>query len=189
MNISLLIVGLGNPGKKYEETYHNAGFLFLDAFLARCAPASRVQWKKPARASFSYAVCENKTLVKPEKFMNESGQAVQEALAWFKIPQERLLVVHDESDLPIGTWRFSEHRGAAGHNGVRSIIESLGTTEFQRLRIGIRPPENGTPVNIPSGGKHRKKAADFVLSRISSRDRDDFYRSLDDAAMKLIEKV
>ncbi len=132
-----LIVGLGNPGEKYKQTRHNAGFLAIDYFLKDIGSIN-------CQSKFHATVCEAhfgpiKTFfVKPQTFMNESGQAVKEILNFYKArPQTDLLVIHDDSDLPLGTIRMAADSSSAGHNGVQSIIDELGSQEFQRIRIGI----------------------------------------------------
>lgn len=146
-----LVVGLGNPGHEYADTYHNVGWSVLDV-LAEGAP-----FRGPRGKRFALARAEHGTaLVKPLTFMNESGQGVREALTFLSIrTPSRLLVIHDDSDLPLGTWKLHFGRGAAGHKGVASIITTLGTKDFWRIRIGIRPPERA--------GVHTKAGA-FVLT-------------------------
>ena len=114
-----VIIGLGNSGKKYQQTYHNVGFLFVD-YLKR---------EKKA---------ENFILIKPKTFMNESGKAVLRALQNYQVKPEEILVVHDDADIELGKFKLGFGRGAAGHHGVESIIKELGTKNFWRLRIGIR---------------------------------------------------
>ncbi len=114
----ILIVGLGNPGKKYKNTRHNFGFQVIDALKIKN---------------------EKIILFKPQTFMNESGQAVKKLIAKHQLPISNLLVVHDDIDLPLGTIKLVKNRGAAGHKGVQSIIDALGTKDFHRLRLGIRP--------------------------------------------------
>jgi PTH1 family peptidyl-tRNA hydrolase len=139
-----LIIGLGNPGKEYERTRHNAGFLFLD-FL-------RDSWGFPGfstSARWKGAVSEGvrngeKTiLLKPETFMNRSGDSVRSIMDFFKLSPEDLTVIHDDLDIESGRYRVTEGSRAAGHNGVADLIEKIGTQDFRRIRIGIgRPPEN-----------------------------------------------
>ncbi|MEK7169212.1 MAG: aminoacyl-tRNA hydrolase [Patescibacteria group bacterium] len=147
-----LIVGLGNPGSDYENTYHNAGFLALK-YLSENAPET--DWRQAKK--FSYIKTSRFILVKPEEFMNESGNAVKEALKYFKSKKFELLLVHDDSDLESGKWKLSFGRGAAGHRGVESIIASVKSPDFWRARIGVR--------------NRKGKAGDFVLKKISSADR------------------
>jgi len=129
-----MVVGLGNPGRRYQATRHNVGFEVLDR-LAAGAPAAfeaRPRWQA------SLAKLPGGTLLlKPGTFMNLSGRAVQAAAAFFKLPPESLLVVFDDASLPLGTLRLREGGSHGGHNGVRSILESLGSDRFPRLKIGI----------------------------------------------------
>jgi PTH1 family peptidyl-tRNA hydrolase len=137
-----IIVGLGNPGDKYLRTRHNVGFLMIDWYLAG----------KPTidcKSKFASHICEvhfagNKTFfVKPQTFMNNSGEAVREILHFYKaFPNRDLLVVHDEVDLPFGTIRNSFDSNPAGHNGVSNIIDELGTKEFARIRVGVESRES-----------------------------------------------
>jgi peptidyl-tRNA hydrolase, PTH1 family len=135
-----LVVGLGNPGKKYERTRHNVGFMALDAISAKHA-------FPPARDKFSgqfaraYALTEDVALLKPQTFMNASGDSVQPAAAFLKVQLSEIVVIHDELDLPFGTVRIKKGGGHGGHNGLRSLIERLGAPDFVRVRMGIgRPP-------------------------------------------------
>ncbi|MDE2001462.1 MAG: aminoacyl-tRNA hydrolase [Patescibacteria group bacterium] len=156
-----VIVGLGNPGDEYASTYHNAGAMAVDFLAAEsaCAPLKSLTAKQ-----FASAVCGQDALVKPLTFMNESGVAVQSALAHFKTTAGHLIVIHDDSDLPLGECKASFERGSAGHKGIESIIGVLGSNRFWRIRIGIRPP-------LPDGAP-RKKAEEFVLRKIPSAQRE-----------------
>ena len=118
MNKIKLIIGLGNPGKKYERTRHNAGFLFIDEL-------ERLKIKI--------------ILAKSQSFMNESGRAVADAIKFYKVKPENVLIVHDDIDILWGNYKFSFGRSSAGHKGVESIIKNLKTKNFWRLRIGIQP--------------------------------------------------
>lgn len=133
-----LIIGLGNPGKQYEHTRHNIGFLVVDAF-ARALELGNFSHEQ----KFSADVLQHETLrvAKPSTFMNESGAAVQKLVSYFHIDPAKLMVIHDELDLPFGALRLQFGRGPAGHNGVSSIHTHLNTTEFWRLRIGIKPED------------------------------------------------
>lgn len=135
-----LIVGLGNPGKRYERTRHNAGFWALDTF----ARALNLRWTKSskhnARIAKGLVNGASVMLVKPTTFMNLSGDAVQSLTSYTHIPPQEILVVHDEMDLTPGRMSFKRGGGDSGHNGIASIIERLGTNQFARLRIGIGRP-------------------------------------------------
>lgn len=155
-----LLVGLGNPGREYANTYHNAGAQFIDWL------AAGVKFKK--QKLFLVARLPNGAYVaKPAIFMNESGRAVQAALSYLKITPDELLVAHDDSDIMLGECRMSFDRGGAGHNGVQSVIHTLGTQEFYRLRIGIRPPISVNPRSNQGRSASRVKAGDFVLKKIT----------------------
>jgi PTH1 family peptidyl-tRNA hydrolase len=144
--VTWLIVGLGNPGPKYLETRHNAGWHLLDT-IVRAQHSFRFDEKRSqaliARGELAGAKV---ALVKPQTFMNLSGQAVAPIARFFKVPPERILVVFDDVDLPVAVLRLRPKGGAGGHKGMQSIIQQLGTTEFPRLRLGIGRPAGQIPV-------------------------------------------
>jgi PTH1 family peptidyl-tRNA hydrolase len=150
--LDLLVVGLGNPGRRYERTRHNAGWLVLDE-LARRHGGS---W----RSKFSGSLAEvwlgelRLGLLKPETYMNESGRSVAAAARFSKVEPESLLVVHDDVDLEPGRLQARRGGGLAGHNGLRSLAQHLGTQDFLRLRIGVGRPGRGDPRSV----------SDWVLS-------------------------
>ncbi len=151
-----IIIGLGNPGEEYANTYHNVGFLAVDHLISS---AKNMPIKVLTSKKIAYAKKGNVIFIKPSTFMNESGIAVKNALRQFKVSPEEVLVIHDDSDIAIGEYKLSFERGAGGHKGIESIITHLKTKKFWRLRIGIRPQ---TVAGVP-----RKKALDFVLKNIS----------------------
>lgn len=161
MKYSGLITCLGNPGKQYEGTRHNCGFIFADALLKKAAHSGEVEelsGKKFLSLLWRIRLPELEgiwLLCKPQTFMNESGRAIKPLISWYDIETERLLVVQDELDLPVGSLRFKTGGGLAGHNGLKSIAQALGTHDFCRLRIGI-----GKPV-------HKEEVIDWVLNRPS----------------------
>ena len=134
-----LVVGLGNPGREYDGTRHNIGFAALDRLAERLGCSFRSKSRFSAQVAEAGAGEAGKvTLAKPQTFMNRSGSAVQALLVWLKIEPTQLLVVVDDADLPLGQIRLRASGGSGGHNGLRSIIETLGgIEEFARLRIGI----------------------------------------------------
>src|SRR6476469_9872897 len=141
--LDLLVAGLGNPGRQYERTRHNLGWLVVDE-LARRQGGS---W----RSKFSGLLSETRlgelrlALLKPETYMNESGRSVGAAMRFFNVEPESLLVVHDDVDLEAGRLQARRGGGLAGHNGLRSLVQQLGTQEFLRLRIGVGRPGRGDP--------------------------------------------
>lgn len=156
-NKTLLIAGLGNPGKEYDGTRHNIGFACLDAF----AQANQFDpWvdKKDLKCHMASATLGDTRviLIKPTTYMNVSGEAVQATAHFYKIPAEKIMVVHDELDIPFGQIRLRTGGGSAGHNGLKSIIGLLGE-DFGRVRVGIGPK---VPEQIDS--------ADFVLQKFSA---------------------
>jgi PTH1 family peptidyl-tRNA hydrolase len=154
--LDLLVVGLGNPGREYERTRHNVGWLVLDE-LARRHDGS---W----RSKFSGSLAEVRlgdlrlALLKPETYMNESGRSVGAAVRFFKVVEpKQVLVVHDDVDLEPGRLQARAGGGLAGHNGLRSLAQHLGSQDFLRLRIGVGRPGRGDPRSV----------ADWVLSPFS----------------------
>lgn len=161
-----LVVGLGNPGPKYTETRHNAGFWFVDA-LARQHGGSFRQENKFAGETARITLDGREVwLLKPQTFMNRSGQSVKLLASFYKVPVEAILVVHDEIDLPPGDVRLKRGGGHGGHNGLRDIIAHLGK-EFLRLRVGVGHPG------------HKDQVVDYVLQRPSRGDEADILRSID----------
>jgi peptidyl-tRNA hydrolase, PTH1 family len=141
-----LIAGLGNPGNEYAETRHNAGLRFLNALLRDAAGQLRPQRRFLARIARCEIAERDVWLLTPTTFMNHSGEALARFARYYNIAVERILVVHDELDLPIGSVRLKQGGGDGGHNGVKDIITQLGSGEFLRLRIGIgRPPADHDP--------------------------------------------
>lgn len=178
-----ILVGLGNPGKEYERTWHNIGAMFVEHIMSPYGP----DWHK--ERDFRYLTCEKDQtlpegtiLVIPASYMNESGPAVRSALKKFNLTKNHLIIAHDDSDLPLGEVRLEFDRGSAGHNGVRSVIFTLGGQDFWRLRFGIRKENQAQ--RVPAG--------DFVLSVIKPQDYgavEEAFTAGVNAAAKLIEKA
>lgn len=157
-----IIVGLGNPLPEYEATYHNVGMLAIE-YLANGLQKNGVPLAfKSHKSLFKYALTDDVALVLPLTFMNESGRAVREAMKKFGGAAKNLIVIHDESDMAIGTYKISSGRNAAGHKGAQSIMDALKSKEFLRVRIGIRQANE----------RKRKKASEFVLKAIRPKDLD-----------------
>ncbi len=143
MPVDALIIGLGNPGKEYERTRHNIGFMTVSAFTRRYD--MRFSGKRmQAEIASGHAEGLSLVIARPQTFMNSSGTSVGQLAHWYKVPTQRVLVVYDEVDLPFGALRLRPSGSAAGHKGLGSIIQALGTQEIPRLRLGIgRPPGGG----------------------------------------------
>lgn len=135
-----LVIGLGNPGEKYSNTRHNAGFLALD-YILRDFPES-CSSKFEAEIHEAAIGSEKVLFIYPQTYMNDSGSAVRQVMDFYKLDPSDIIVLHDEVDLPLGVIKIAENSGPAGHNGVKSIIEKLGTQEFKRIRIGVEVREN-----------------------------------------------
>jgi peptidyl-tRNA hydrolase, PTH1 family len=150
--LDLLVAGLGNPGREYERTRHNIGWTVVDELAERIGASFR--------SKFSGRLAEGRlgerriALLKPETYMNESGRSIAAAARFFKVPASSLLVVHDDVDLEEGRLQARAGGGLAGHNGLRSIAQGLGTQDFLRLRIGVGRPGRGD----------RRSVSDYVLS-------------------------
>lgn len=128
-----LVVGLGNPGKKYKKTKHNIGFMCLDFY----AKENKLKFKKENKFSGEALKIGNLILLKPHTFMNESGQSVRKVMNFYNIPVEDILVIYDDVDLPLSKTRLREIGGSGGHNGIKSIMSNIQTKDFKRVRIGI----------------------------------------------------
>ena len=193
------IVGLGNPGRQYLFTRHNIGFLAIDLVFAELERPDLLKstfesygidsikagnWKSEHKSEvcrFSFSVSKPKpetyqwSLIKPQTFMNVSGEAVQSFLQFYKLPKENLLVIHDDIDTPFGQIRFFKNRGHGGQNGVRDISEKLGTQDYVRLKLGVsRPPHPDM------------SAADWVLSSFSKEDHEPLRQFLLKAAQGIL---
>jgi PTH1 family peptidyl-tRNA hydrolase len=163
-----LIAGLGNPGPQYEHTRHNVGFWWLDQLAADLGSSFKVENKFHGQLA-QCQIAQNKVfLLKPLVFMNRSGQSVAALANFYKIPQQNILVIHDELDLPVGTARYKKGGGHGGHNGLRDIIAKCGK-DFLRCRIGIAHPGDS------------KMVSDYVLGKPSQADRQQIMTSIDNS--------
>ena len=158
-----LLVGLGNPGSEYQKTRHNVGFMVLEE-IARKNNCSFRESKKLFGRTCEYGKgIEKKRLLMPSTFMNESGKSVRSAKDWFNFENHQLIILVDDMDLPLGKIRVRSKGSSGGHNGLKSIINHLGTAEFKRLKIGIGPPSDEQ--------KERKtKTVSHVLGRFSKEE-------------------
>ncbi len=170
VGMSWLVVFLGNPGPRYEGTRHNAGFMAADAM----AKAESVSINR-ARFKALIGTCtiggEGVVLMKPQTFMNLSGEAAAQAVRYYKIAPEHVIVVSDEISLPIGKLRVRRKGSAGGHNGLKSIIACLGTEEFPRIRLGVGAPPHPD-----------YDMADWVLSAFKGQDAEDMHAAAEKAA-------
>lgn len=172
------IVGLGNPGKKYKNTRHNIGFIVIDELLKQ--EGFRLDKDKfKGKYALEHINGEKIIFLQPQTFMNLSGQALRPLMDYYDIPAEDVLVIYDDLDLPTGKIRLRQKGGHGGHNGIRSIIDELGVTNFKRLRIGVGRPMSAIPV------------VDYVLGAFSKEQKQDIEEGIKeatDASLAWIEK-
>ena len=169
-----LVCGLGNPGVRYAGTRHNVGFFAVETFAQPLSPQWRERWdSRLARVDF-----EGKDLLvmEPQTFMNLSGQSIRQVAGFYKIPPSDVLVVHDDVDLDLGRVLVRHGGSDAGHKGVRSIIEHLGTGDFGRIRVGIGRPAHPD-----------QDVTDYVLGRFSEEESDRFDRAIEKAVIGIGE--
>jgi peptidyl-tRNA hydrolase, PTH1 family len=160
-SLELLVAGLGNPGPEHARDRHNVGWMVVDELARRRDVSFKAKFN--GRLGETRVDDQRLALLKPETFMNESGRSISAAARFYKVPVENVLVVHDEVDLDLGRLQARAGGGLAGHNGLRSIAQLLGSPEFLRLRVGVGRPGRGDP----------REVADFVLSPFESHeDRD-----------------
>jgi len=176
-SVAWLVVFLGNPGPRYECTRHNAGFMTGDA-LARALGVSIDRLRFKALTAAADINGEKVLLMKPQTFMNLSGEAVGEAARFYKIPPEHVLVVSDEISLPLGRLRLRTKGSAGGHNGLKSIIAALGSDAFPRIRLGVGAPPHPD-----------YDMADWVLSVFRNQDLEDMRAAADRAAQAVISYI
>ncbi|WP_283679342.1 aminoacyl-tRNA hydrolase [Lentilactobacillus sp. Marseille-Q4993] len=162
-----MIVGLGNIGPQYTETRHNTGFMVVDQF-AQDNNIEISTRKMDAKYGTGIVNGEKVIVVEPTTFMNESGRAVNPISDYFDIPTDDIIVVHDDMDLPIGKIRLRNSGSAGGHNGIKSIINHLGTTEFTRIKVGIQHPA-------------KAKVVDYVLGKFTKDQLPEFNQAKDHA--------
>lgn len=165
-----LVVGLGNPGAEYAGTRHNIGFDVVEELARRMHAGLRTHKRTRALTAEGRLAGQRVVLGKPMTYMNRSGDAVAGLLSFFRIPVDRLVVVHDELDLPLDSLRLKAGGGAGGHNGLKSISASVGTVDYARVRVGIgRPPGRMDPAAyvLRRFSAEERKAADLAVQRAS----------------------
>jgi PTH1 family peptidyl-tRNA hydrolase len=159
------IVGLGNPGKQYEQTRHNIGFEVIDA-LSRELSIPLDQTKFKGLYGIGFYKGEKVLLLKPLTYMNLSGESIRAVMDYYQIELEDLVVIYDDLDLPVGKIRLRQKGSAGGHNGIKSTIAHLGTQEFNRIRIGIDRPQGGMSVPDYVLGRFRKEETDLTQEAV-----------------------
>ena len=171
-----VVIGLGNPGRDYEGTRHNVGFDIVD----RMADDAGVSWQKERKWQALVARTGSVILVKPQTFMNLSGQTAAYIGGFFKMPPSQMLVVYDDVDLPLGALRFRANGSAGGHNGIKSMIQSLGSDTFPRLKFGIghRPPPAGEVDPESDNNQRQGSMVSHVLGRFAVSERQELEKSL-----------
>lgn len=174
-----MIVGLGNPGQEYNKTRHNIGFMIIDSYL------ENVEWKEKFMGLYCEKIIRDEKIIflKPQTYMNLSGNSVSKFANFFKINPTDILVIHDDLDLPFGKVRLKKRASSGGHNGIKSIINSLGTDYFSRFKFGISSVD-------------KNQTKDYVLGKFSKEeqkyinDHDDYFKRIIDTFIdKGIEEV
>lgn len=172
-----LIVGLGNPGKQYENTRHNIGFMALDKYASENNLSFRIESRFEGLITQTTYQGEKVILFKPVTYMNLSGRAIYKVVNYYKIDIDDILIIHDDLDLPTGKMRLREKGSSGGHNGLKSIIENLNTTNFKRVKIGI--------------SKNQNDIIDYVLGKFSKTEMellDQALNSMDDLIKMFISE-
>lgn len=167
-----LVVGLGNPGERYAKTRHNIGFMILDDIIKKYVVSPHANKRLGA---ILYNLDQERVLLKPTTFMNSSGGPVANMVKFYKLKPENLLVVHDDVDLEFGQVKLQFGKSSAGHRGVQSVIDKLGTDEFTRVRVGVgRPPE-------------KMETDAYVLQRFSAGEKEELDTVLKDATKTVVD--
>ncbi|OGH60166.1 MAG: aminoacyl-tRNA hydrolase [Candidatus Magasanikbacteria bacterium RIFCSPHIGHO2_01_FULL_33_34] len=178
-----LIVGLGNPGKKYEKTRHNVGFMVLDYLKKNLSKYNIGSWElsKKFNAEICGCVINNEKIIlaKPMTFMNHSGQSIQLIANFYNITPENIIVAHDDKDLILGQLKIQINRGHAGHNGIKSIIEHIKSQNFHRIRVGIASTNENKMKNISK----------FVLNKFSLFEKRNLEKMIDTATKEILNLV
>ena len=170
-----LIVGLGNPGARYNFTRHNFGFLVLDFYFK----VRKLEWKDKPKFGALWGREGDTIFIKPQDYYNESGRAVQEFMRFYKISLDDILVVCDDFNLEFGKLRYREQGSAGGNNGLKSVMATLGTTEFKRLRVGTGNDES----------RSKMGDVDFVLSKFTPQEKEKLPRILGEVVERIEEIV
>lgn len=169
-----LIIGLGNPGEKYKKNRHNTGFLAID-FIAKKLQITNYKLQTKFNAEYAEGLIDGEKIIlaKPQTFMNESGKAVKSVADYYKISVENIIVIHDDLDILLGKYKIARDRSSAGHKGVQSVIDALGTKDFARIRIGIGTENKKIPTET------------FVLENFTTEEQ----RIIDEVIEKVCEDI
>ncbi len=174
-----LIIGLGNPGPEYEQTRHNAGFILVDFLRSKYElPTFTLNKKFNAQTSEGFVESEKYILVKPQLFMNRSGESVRAIVDFYKIEPENIIVAADDLDIEIDNYKITRDSRAAGHNGIQNIIDNIGTQDFTRIKLGVE---------VSGGRKERGEISghNFVLQNFSN----DELQALDNAIGNVVKEI
>jgi len=170
-----IIIGLGNPDEKYQETRHNLGFWAVDLLAEKWQAEFAMKKKLKAMVAACQLGDKEILLIKPQTYMNLSGESVRCALQFYKIAPPELLVIYDDFDLPLGSVRFRENGGPGTHNGMRSIIEKIGTEDFPRLRLGTKPE------------KEVRDLSAYVLGNMTAKEKQIWQGNAEEMEKKIAE--
>jgi len=187
-----LVVGLGNPGEKYRNTRHNLGMIVVDRLTRELLPSGQAIWEKKASLKAEIIKGEGFVLAKPLVAMNASGFAIKRLVDFYQFSPQFLVVVHDDLDLPLGQIKVGRKRGAAGHRGIESVIEQLGSNDFWRLRLGIgRPlPSLGkTKIGFHHEADKTREVVDFVIAPFFPNERKKAQRMVEKAVNLLVKGI
>ena len=177
-----LVIGLGNPGKEYKETRHNIGFMVIDNYLGK-----NIKYKKKFNALYVEKIINNEKIlfIKPETYMNNSGDSIKQFVDYYHVPIENILIIHDDIDIKLGSLRIKKNSSSGGHNGIKSIINSLNTDEFLRLKIGISAEHSNTVEFVLNKfSKEQKEELVSVIGQTKEIIDDSFILSFDELCNK-----
>lgn len=184
-----LIIGLGNPGTRYHNTRHNVGFTMLDFIAEKYHTAFKLEKKYNAETARLTIGERDVLLIKPQASMNLSGKSVRQLHDFYDIRLGNLVVIHDDLDIAFGSWKLSFDKNPAGHHGIESIIESIGSRAFWRLRLGIANQKLLELRSLPNLEQRHAQIADFVLSSFGTDEVARFTDTFEKALLELQEKV
>ncbi|MDO8551347.1 MAG: aminoacyl-tRNA hydrolase [bacterium] len=166
-----LIVGLGNPGEKYSQTRHNLGFMVLDKLLPQLTSAEETTWQRDTKTKSEIFKLGDLILVKPQTYMNNCGFTIKKLADFYHISPENIWVIHDDLDLPLGRIKIRKGGGTAGHHGLDSIAEKLGSFDFVRFRLGIDKVEGHDELSKDRVG--RREVENYILGELSPKEHNE----------------